>query len=92
MLPHTYAVKFLGDSAGARVHHNVLTSKVTEIESRHYPGNDMIRVDVSKGGGDPCQVHDNILTGGCHRGISITGDSPGSMSPPGTSSELRRMP
>jgi len=76
--PNGYPVKFLGDSDGARVHHNVLTSKVTEIESRHYPGNDLVRVDVGKSGGGPCQIHDNILTGGCHRGVSITGESTGS--------------
>ena len=76
--PNGYPVKFLGGSAGANVHHNLLTSRVSEIESRHYPGNDLLRVDLAKGDGAACQVHDNILTGGCHRGISVTGESAGS--------------
>ena len=73
-----YPIKFLGRSSAAKVHHNLLTSRVTEIESRHYPGNDLIRVDLGKGLGQACRVHDNILTGGCHRGISVTGESAGS--------------
>ena len=74
--PNGYPIKFLGAGAGAVVHHNLLTSRVTEIESRHYPGNDLLRLDVGKGA-RPCDVHDNLLTGGCHRGISINGESPG---------------
>ncbi len=76
--PNGYPIKFLGRSSGAKVHHNLLTSRVTEIESRHYPGNGLIRVDLGKGQGRPCLVHDNILTGGCHRGISVNGETAGS--------------
>ena len=76
--PNGYPVKFLGSSAGARVHHNLLISRVTEIESRHYPGNDLVRVDLGKADRGACRVHDNILTGGCHRGISVAGGSAGS--------------
>ena len=76
--PNGYPVKFLGSSAGANVHHNLLTSRVTEIESRHYPGNDLIRVDLDKSDRGACRIYDNILTGGCHRGIAVTGESTGS--------------
>jgi len=77
--PNGYPVKLFGRSGGSRVHHNVLVSRVAEIESRHYPGNDLLRVDLGKDpGGRPCEVHDNILTGGCHRGIAVRGASSGS--------------
>jgi len=76
--PNGYPVKFLGSSSAAKVHHNLLISRVTEIESRHYPGNDLIRVDLGKGKSQACRVHDNILTGGCHRGIAVTGTPAGS--------------
>jgi len=76
--PNGYPVKFLGNSAGANVHHNALTSRVMEIESRHYPGNDLVRVDLDKSKRGACRIHDNILTGGCHRGISISGEAGGS--------------
>ena len=35
-----YPMKFLGAAADAHIHHNNLYSRVTELESRHYPGND----------------------------------------------------
>ena len=76
--PNGYPIKLLGSSAGAKVHHNLLTSRVTEIESRHYPGNDLLRVDLDNSDRGACLIHDNILTGGCHRGISVTGKSRGS--------------
>jgi hypothetical protein len=65
-----YPVKFLGAAADAHIHHNHLYSQVTEIESRHYPGNDLLRLDI-KGGN--IHVHDNILTEGCHVGIRLSG-------------------
>ncbi|MFC1717967.1 hypothetical protein ACFL6S_30175 [Candidatus Poribacteria bacterium] len=34
-----YPMKFLGAAADSHIHHNYLYSRVTEIESRHYPGN-----------------------------------------------------
>ncbi len=49
-------------------HHNDIYSRVTEIECRHYPGNDLIRIYTY--GGD-IHVHDNILTEGCHKGINV---------------------
>lgn len=68
-----YPVKFLGAAKGARIHHNRLYSRVTEIESRHYPGNDLLRLDID--GGD-CEISDNILTEGCHVGLRLTGKGP----------------
>jgi len=76
--PNGYPVKFLGGSSGVKVHHNLLTSRVAKIESRHYPGNDLIRVDLDKSDDSACRIYDNILTGGCHRGITVTGESSGS--------------
>jgi hypothetical protein len=76
--PNGYPIKFLGGSSGVKVHHNLLTSRVTKIESRHYPGNDLIRVDLDKSDNGACRIYDNILTGGCHRGITVTGESSGS--------------
>jgi len=52
----------------ARIHHNHLYSRVTELESRHYPGNTLLRVVIY--GGD-IHIHDNLLTEGCHWGISL---------------------
>jgi len=72
-LPCAYPVKFLGKAAGVRIHHNLLASRVTEIESRHYPGNDLLRLDIA--GGD-IEVNDNILTQGCHVGIRLSGEGP----------------
>lgn len=72
-LPCAYPVKFLGRAANVNVHHNSLSSRVTEIESRHYPGNDLVRLDVAGGN---VEVHDNILTGGCHVGIRVSGEGP----------------
>ena len=72
-LPCAYPVKFLGKAANVEVHHNHLASRVTEIESRHYPGNDLLRLDVA---GVNIAIHDNILTGGCHVGIRVSGEGP----------------
>ena len=52
----------------AEIHHNDIYSRVTEIECRHYPGNDLIRVYTY--GGD-IHIHDNILSEGCHKGINV---------------------
>ncbi len=48
------------------VHHNDIYSRVTELECRHYPGNVLLRFYIYGGG---VQVHDNILSEGCHWGI-----------------------
>ncbi len=57
----------------AEIHHNNIYSRVTELESRHQPGNTLLLV-----GGDPIylslrnvNIHDNLFTGGCHRGIHL---------------------
>jgi hypothetical protein len=65
-----YPVKMFGATAHLRLHHNHLYSRVTEIESRHYPGNDLLRLDID--GGD-IHIHDNLLTEGCHVGIRLIG-------------------
>ena len=72
-LPCAYPVRGFGACAGVHIHHNQLDSRVTELESRHYPGNDLLRLDI-KGG--HIQVHDNLLTEGCHRGMRLTGEGP----------------
>ncbi|MBM4034375.1 MAG: hypothetical protein FJ291_21735 [Planctomycetes bacterium] len=69
-LPCAYPVKFLGKAANVRIHHNHLASRVTELESRHYPGNDLLRLDIA---GGSVEVNDNLLTGGCHVGIRLAG-------------------
>ncbi|MCP3973904.1 MAG: hypothetical protein GY720_05365, partial [bacterium] len=56
------------------VHHNDLVSHVTELESRHYPGNHIMRLDI-KGGN--MKVHDNLLTEGCHWGLGLSGTGAG---------------
>ena len=66
-----YPMKFLGAAADVHIHHNNLYSRVTEIVSRHYPGNDLLRLDI-KGGN--VHVHDNLLTEGCHVGLRLTGE------------------
>lgn len=68
-----YPIKFLGAAKDAHIHHNHLYSRVTEIENRHYPGNDLLRLDI-KGG--HIYVHDNLLTEGCHIGIRLAGEGP----------------
>jgi len=68
-----YPIKFLGAAADVHIHHNHLYSRVTEIVSRHYPGNDLLRLDI-KGGN--VHVHDNLLTEGCHVGLRLTGEGP----------------
>jgi len=65
-----YPVKFLGKAADVAIHHNLLYSRVIDIESRHYPGNDLLRLDIS---GGTIAVHDNVLTEGCHVGIRLAG-------------------
>ena len=51
-----------------KVHHNLIYSRVTEIENRHYPGNALLRFYVYDG---DIHIHDNILTEGCHWGITV---------------------
>ncbi len=51
-----------------QIHHNNIYSRVTELESRHYPGNMLMRFYVYSG---DVNIHDNILTEGCHWGIMV---------------------
>jgi hypothetical protein len=50
------------------VHHNDIYSRVINLESRHWPGNVMLRIDAA---GKNVYLHDNLLTEGCHRAILI---------------------
>jgi len=68
--PNGYPLRLFGNGQDAKIHHNHLYSTVTKIESRHYPGNDLLRVDAS---GPNIAVHDNLLTEGTHRGITVSG-------------------
>ena len=70
----TYPIRYFGGCANGHVHHNNFVSHVTELESRHYPGNHIMRLDI-KGGN--MKVHDNLLTEGCHWAIGLGGDGPG---------------
>jgi len=69
-LPCSYPMKFFGRAADAHIHHNLLYSRVTQIESRHYPGNHLLRLDIDGGN---VHVHDNILTEGCHIALGLAG-------------------
>jgi len=66
-LPNAFPIT-MSHANQAEIHHNDIYSRVTEIECRHYPGNDLIRVYTY--GGD-IHIHDNILSEGCHKGINV---------------------
>jgi len=70
--PNAYPLRLFGAATDAEIHHNHLFSTVTEIESRHYPGNHLLRIDVN---GSNISVHDNILTEGTHGGLYVGTDS-----------------
>jgi len=63
-----YPINFLNQASDLQIHHNHLYSRVTELESRHYPGNALLQVTISGGN---IQIHDNLLTEGCHWGILL---------------------
>ena len=77
--PNSYPMRSFGGGAHLRIHHNYLYSRVTQIEDRHYPGNDLLLLKVAEEG--DVKVHDNILTGGTHKGINASGG--GSETTPG---------
>ncbi len=69
--PNAYPMNLFRNAQNIiNIHHNYLFSSVSEIESRHYPGNDLIRIDASEENAE-VSVHHNLLTEGCHRGISL---------------------
>lgn len=70
----TYPMRYFGGCSNGHVHHNNLVSYVTELESRHYPGNHILRLDINGGN---MKVHDNLLTEGCHWAIGLTGGGSG---------------
>jgi hypothetical protein len=63
-------MRVVGSGQAVHLHHNRFASFVTEIESRHYPGNDLLRIHTK---GSDVAVHDNLLSEGAHRGIWIGG-------------------
>ena len=68
--PDGYPLRVVGAGQAVHLHHNRLLSSVTEIESRHYPGNDLLRIHTK---GSDVSVHDNLLSEGAHRAIWIGG-------------------
>jgi len=72
-LPCAYPIKLHGRATHVDIHHNLLYSRVTELESRHYPGNHLLRLDIE---GGHIHVHHNLLTEGCHGGIVLWGQGP----------------
>lgn len=52
-----------------KIHHNDIYSRVIDLESRHYPGNVLLRVEAN---GKNVHLHDNLLTEGCHRAILVS--------------------
>jgi len=71
--PNAYPINLGGRAQNIiDIHHNYLYSTVKEIESRHYPGNDLLRIDAFEENAE-VSVHHNLLTEGCHCGISLRG-------------------
>ncbi|MFC2130473.1 T9SS type A sorting domain-containing protein [Bacteroidota bacterium] len=71
--PNAYPMNLFKNAQNIiNIHHNYLYSTVKEIESRHYPGNDLIRIDAFEENAE-VSVHHNLLTEGCHCGISLRG-------------------
>lgn len=69
---NAYAMNLFGAADGkVHLHHNEMFSQVEQIQSRHYPGNDILRVDPAPSA--EVDIHDNLLTEGCHRAITFMG-------------------
>jgi Right handed beta helix region len=68
--PNGYPLRLFGSGQDVKIHHNHFYSTVTKIVSRHYPGNDLLRVESS---GPNIAINDNLLTEGAHRGIAMIG-------------------
>lgn len=69
----SYPVKLLNQN-GVDLHHNNIISSVSEIVDRHSPGNDIVRLTQSGAGTN--SIHDNLVTEGIHKGITVTGSGP----------------
>jgi len=59
---------YMSHANKVNIHHNYIFSRVTEIECRHYPGNELMRIYTYAG---DIHIHDNMLTEGCHWGIYV---------------------
>ncbi len=68
-----YPLRSLRTGGKVDVHHNHFYSRVTDIDSRHYPGNDIIQIAPDREN-SRISVHHNLLTEGCHRAIYIVGN------------------
>ncbi len=65
-----YPIVMANDAASSIVEYNTCHSNVHVFKSRHYPGNDHIRIDCKTGF---FLVQHNICLNGPHRGITIFG-------------------
>ena len=68
--PNAYPMRLFGSATNVSIHHNNFFSSVTELESRHYPGNDLLKVDSS---GPNIRIYDNLFTQGTHRALTVSG-------------------
>jgi hypothetical protein len=66
-LPNALPI-YMSHANKVTIHHNYIYSRVTEIECRHHPGNEFIRIYTYAG---DIHIHDNLLTEGCHWGIYV---------------------
>lgn len=71
--PNALPMKFLGRCGDLDIHHNCIESHVTQIESRHYPGNGLAIFDSPTG---DSRFSRNILHKGCHQGVVVSSDEP----------------
>ena len=62
-----YPIALINGAADVEVRHNRCASDTVTLKSRHYPGNDLVRIDAA----GAASVHHNILERGCHRGMSF---------------------
>ncbi len=67
-LKAAYPVNFFSQASDVQIHHNHFYSRVTELVSRHYPGNAILQMYISGGN---IHIYDNLITEGCHRGIYL---------------------
>ena len=66
----SYPLSLINGVVDSDIHHNWCESDTVLLKSRHYPGNDIVRLDTS---GGVNRIHHNILLKGCHRGMAFHG-------------------
>ena len=62
----SYPMAFINRASDVEIHHNYCWSDVVALKSRHYPGNDLLRVDTT----GTVKIHHNMLFNGPHRGVT----------------------